>query len=111
MFKIPNSEDNISKKKSSSNIETIIVCNKDVVINKENKNNKNNKNKTVCNNCGKRKRRKKTILLFECRCSYKFCNECLLPENHKCLINYKEMGKIILEKNNPKVGYEKIIPI
>jgi hypothetical protein len=67
--------------------------------------------KTGCNQCGKHKRRKIKLILFDCRCGHKFCNECLLPEKHNCDFDYKKMGKEILEKHNPRVEYEKIIPI
>ena len=114
MFKIPKTENNIKKKESSSSIESIesinVKADKDLSINKD-KIKKEKSKSIVCNNCGKKKKRKRTILLFECRCGNKFCNECLLPENHKCPINYKEIGKKELKKNNPKVDYEKIIHI
>jgi len=67
--------------------------------------------KTGCHNCGKRKKKKMRLILFDCRCTYKFCNECLLPEKHNCNFDYKKMGKRLLKKNNPKVEYEKIVPI
>jgi len=67
--------------------------------------------KPGCHNCGKRKKKKMRLILFDCRCAYKFCNECLLPEKHNCNFDYKKMGKRLLKKNNPKVEYEKIVPI
>ena len=67
--------------------------------------------KPTCKNCGKNKRKKMRIMLFDCRCDMKFCSECLLPENHNCDFDYRKMGKEILEKHNPKVDYKKIIHI
>ena len=67
--------------------------------------------KQTCYKCGKNKRKKVRLILYNCRCGNKFCNECLLPENHNCNFDYKEKGKKELIKNNPKVDCEKVIPI
>tara|TARA_B110001469_G_C9279922_1_gene155002 strand:- start:230 stop:478 length:249 start_codon:yes stop_codon:yes gene_type:complete len=64
-----------------------------------------------CNYCGKYKKKKKRLILFNCRCNNKYCIECLLPEIHNCIFDYKENGKELLTKNNPKVDCKKIIRI
>jgi AN1-type zinc finger protein 5/6 len=120
MFKTPNADEttlNININNCSSRNEHIEITD-DKLSNNANTNdttlikNKHTKSKkTVCHNCGKRKKMKMRLILFDCRCTYKFCNECLLPEKHNCNFDYKKMGKRTLEKNNPKVEYEKIVPI
>lgn len=124
MFKIPNTDEKkLNMKESSSGNEkndNIKITEDKTLIKTNPTNNTNNINinkvkckskKPTCNNCGKNKKKKMRLILFDCRCGYKFCNECLLPEKHNCNFDYKKMGKVILEKHNPKVDYEKIIPI
>jgi hypothetical protein len=123
MFKSSNIENQTSKNKGITSCKSIE--NRDLIdhdlLNNDNDNNSSVINKEVeikrkrnnirCKKCCKRKKRKKVLILFKCRCGYKFCIECLLPESHECDFNYKEIGKKTLENNNPKVDYKKIIPI
>lgn len=46
-----------------------------------------------------------SILAFNCdKCKLeKLCNKCRMPEDHKCQFNFKEEGRKMLEKQNPKV--------
>jgi len=119
MVKSPNSETDILSVKDDSFSNEIADSTKSTKCTKseETKDLSNSKcatttkckvNKQRCYNCGKYKRKKVRLILFDCRCDYKFCNECLLAENHNCDFDYKKKGKEILEKNNPKVDYEKI---
>jgi len=94
MFKNPNNDEKKSNINDSSS--TKVKC---------------KSKKPTCNNCGKNKKKKMRIMLFDCRCGMKFCSECLLPENHNCEFDYKKMGKELLEKHNPKVDYKKITSI
>ena len=50
----------------------------------------------VCN-------KKIPIWMFACKCGNKYCKIHSAPETHECTFNYKELGKTILEKNNPKI--------
>lgn len=57
---------------------------------------------------------KKKLILLDIPCSK--CNICYcikhrLPESHNCFFNFKKEGKILLQKNNPKIINEKIIKI
>ena len=47
--------------------------------------------------------------ITECRCKKHFCIKHL--SDHICTFNYKEHGKEILIKNNPKVVSERVIRI
>lgn len=57
------------------------------------------------------KKHKKCIILYECLCGKKFCPLHRLPHNHECDFDHINHSKKILEKNNPKVVYEKIVAI
>jgi hypothetical protein len=48
---------------------------------------------------------------IECKCGKLLCMTHRHFNSHSCSIDYKEMDKKILEKNNPKVVAEKIIKI
>lgn len=58
-----------------------------------------------CNNCNK----KLNIVNFSCSCEHKnLCAKCRYPEDHNCTFNFKEVGKKLLEINNPKVIADKL---
>lgn len=52
--------------------------------------------------------KKKQLILLDCRCNYKFCITHKSPEDHNCSFDYKELGKKMLIKNNPKVINSKV---
>jgi predicted nucleic acid binding AN1-type Zn finger protein len=60
-----------------------------------------------CYNCKK----KMGLMEFICKCEYKFCKKCLLPENHNCQFDFRESGKRKLLKDLTKITNEKIIKI
>tara|TARA_Y100000389_G_C17470324_1_gene529906 strand:+ start:7341 stop:7673 length:333 start_codon:yes stop_codon:yes gene_type:complete len=45
---------------------------------------------------------------LKCSCGYVFCSKHRFPENHKCRIDYKEIGRSQLIKNNPIITSEKL---
>jgi len=45
---------------------------------------------------------------MECRCKNTFCIEHVNSEEHDCKFDYKEYGKSIIEKQNPKLTTQKI---
>lgn len=50
--------------------------------------------------------KKKTILLFPCKCENKFCSRCRLPEVHACSFNHS--NKELLIKKLIKIESKKI---
>jgi len=56
-----------------------------------------------CNRC-----RKKTVIEYECKCSLKFCLECLPYYIHDCSFDYKKDKQNILIENNPKIVAVKV---
>lgn len=56
--------------------------------------------------CSKCKR--KTIILFNCRCENVFCGKCKFPEDHNCTFDFKAASKEKLKINNPLVINNKI---
>jgi len=60
--------------------------------------------KKRCKVCNK----KLGILGFECKCGHQYCIKHRMPEDHECIIDYKETGKKILERDNIKVVKDKI---
>jgi len=55
------------------------------------------KKKNRCKSCNK----KVGPLGFECRCGDVFCGMHRYPEEHDCKVNLKEIGRQILDKQNP----------
>ncbi|AUF82544.1 AN1-like zinc finger [Tetraselmis virus 1] len=51
------------------------------------------------------------IMVFNCKCGYKYCKKHRLPEQHECTYDHKMFGKETLRMNNPKIVGEKIIEI
>lgn len=66
---------------------------------------RNQKNRCALCNC------KLKITDIECRCEFKYCMKHRMPENHKCNVDYKEIAKQKIKKENPLVINEKIIKI
>lgn len=55
----------------------------------------------VCN-------KKVKIHVIACRCKQYLCGVHVSPECHECSFDYKEYGRRLLEKQNPKIIPEKI---
>ena len=56
-----------------------------------------------CSKC-----RKRTIIIFNCKCEKDFCSRCKYPEDHNCTFDYKAAQRERLRINNPKVINNKI---
>ena len=74
---------------------------------------KTKKRKKRCYNCNK----KIGMIEFKCKCSDVniFCSNCRHPKindndekGHVCNFDFKQHGREILEKNNPKIEHSKI---
>src|ERR1051325_10610988 len=61
----------------------------------DNENTKKKKNR--CKSCN----RKVGLIGFKCRCGDMFCGRHRYPEEHACKVNLKDIGRQILEKENP----------
>ncbi|KAL7107256.1 hypothetical protein ACP275_06G042800 [Erythranthe tilingii] len=61
--------------------------------------------KNRCESC----RKKVGLLGFVCRCGGTFCGAHRYPEAHPCRFNFKETGKITIEKENPVCKADKIL--
>jgi len=49
------------------------------------------------------------LFSFSCKCNYKnLCSKCRYPDDHKCAFDYREQGKIELNKQNPKIKGEQL---
>uniref|UniRef100_A0A6C0KI26 AN1-type domain-containing protein n=1 Tax=viral metagenome TaxID=1070528 RepID=A0A6C0KI26_9ZZZZ len=58
-----------------------------------------------CNCC----RKKVGLVSFDCRCGLKIlCLVCRNPDVHKCSVNYQDIHKDEIRKNNPLVIGDKI---
>ena len=77
-------------------------------INAENKP-KIKQKKKRCNfkNCNK----KLGLTVTKCKCLKLFCSLHRLPEDHDCSYDYVKNGREILEKNNPLIIKNKVVPI
>ncbi|KAJ7978885.1 Zinc finger A20 and AN1 domain-containing stress-associated protein [Quillaja saponaria] len=62
------------------------------------------KKKNRCKNCNK----KVGLTGFECRCGDVFCGRHRYPEEHACKIDYKELGRQVLIKQNPMIDGDKL---
>ena len=58
----------------------------------------------ICIICGK----KVKISAIECKCKQPLCNVHVNELNHDCTYDYKEQGKNLIIKNNPKIISSKI---
>ena len=70
--------------------------NDDVIVNKSN-----------CKMCHK----KIGLLGYECKCTFYFCKNHRLPENHECNFDFINDGKKRLIANNPVITSKKISEI
>ncbi|KAK7283698.1 hypothetical protein RIF29_13408 [Crotalaria pallida] len=62
------------------------------------------KNKNRCKICNK----KVGILGFECRCGDLFCGRHRYPELHACHVDFKDIGRQTLAKQNPLCIHDKL---
>lgn len=56
--------------------------------------------KVRCHHC----KTKLGMMVFQCKCGYKFCSAHLNAHSHNCTFDYVNEKKEQLEKNNPKIG-------
>jgi hypothetical protein len=89
----PNNVDN-SSKNSINKSENI----------SDNNSSNTSKNLNKCGHCNK----KLSLLKFECRCGFNYCNIHRTPETHKCQFDYKTHERKLLEKNNQKIVKDKL---
>jgi hypothetical protein len=81
---------------------------------------KDNDNKTLKDKKSKKKKKSKKnrcvvcnkklgLLPFKCKCDSKklFCSVHRYPCSHDCTFDWKKEGRERLEKENPKVGFDK----
>ena len=61
---------------------------------------------TSKNGCAKCKR--KSLMNVKCKCEKTFCFGCRYPEDHDCSFDYKNEGRINIQKLNPVIQSEKI---
>ncbi|KAJ3005621.1 UNVERIFIED_CONTAM: Rab5 GDP/GTP exchange factor, partial [Siphonaria sp. JEL0065] len=47
------------------------------------------------------------VAVFKCKCSHFYCATHRYSDRHECKFNYKEAGRAVLIKENPKVGGSK----
>ena len=57
-----------------------------------------------CMSCNK----KIGLMGFQCKCKYYFCAEHRYSDRHDCKFDYKQLGKNLLEKANPKIISSKV---
>ncbi|KAK4770652.1 hypothetical protein SAY87_031184 [Trapa incisa] len=57
-----------------------------------------------CSKCNK----KVGLTGFKCRCGNIFCGTHRHPETHECTFDYKEAGKDVISRANPKVKADKL---
>ena len=62
------------------------------------------KKKVKCHQC----RKKLKILTFACKCGHTFCSKCRYPSDHQCTFDYVAENKKKLEKDNPKIEFNKL---
>ena len=55
-----------------------------------------------CSKC-----KKKSMIVFNCRCGKEFCTKHKQPEDHNCTFDFKNYGKEKIKINNPKVTNNK----
>ena len=69
----------------------------------------NNVKRCTYEKCNK----KLKLIAFDCRCGGKFCSEHRYTSKHNCpsLEDKKKSCKQELEKNNPVIGFSKVIKI
>ncbi|KAJ3063468.1 Rab5 GDP/GTP exchange factor [Podochytrium sp. JEL0797] len=52
-----------------------------------------------------------SVAVFKCKCSNFYCSKHRYSDRHDCKFDYKESGKAILIRENPKVGASKVTKI
>ncbi|KAF7811862.1 zinc finger A20 and AN1 domain-containing stress-associated protein 5-like [Senna tora] len=57
-----------------------------------------------CKSCNK----KVGLTGFQCRCGDLFCGKHRYPEEHSCTVNFKQIGREILIKQNPVIKADKL---
>ena len=60
--------------------------------------------KVRCPNCHK----SMGILQYPCACGQLFCGKCRYSNEHQCPIDYKDIGRKTLAKNNPQVIADRV---
>jgi hypothetical protein len=60
--------------------------------------------KTRCPNCKKIM----GLLQYPCACGGQFCSNCRYSNEHKCPIDYKDVGRKLLAKTNPQVIADRV---
>lgn len=68
---------------------------------------KTKKKKKRCSKCNK----KLGLIPFDCKCGNIFCSKCRYPEEHNCTYDFRASAKEKLEKANPIIKFNKVIPI
>ena len=53
-------------------------------------------------------KKKLNLTAFECRCKKYFCPLHRYPEQHQCIVDYKNLEKQILKQNLPTICSNKI---
>jgi len=56
-------------------------------------------------------KKKMGMMEFTCKCDYKYCQKCLVPEVHKCTFDFKIHGKSLLKEKLTKVTNVKLVKI
>jgi late competence protein required for DNA uptake (superfamily II DNA/RNA helicase) len=98
--------DKSSLKNLEKNIENNNLIVNNLEVGKENNMKDDNlkKKKNRCFNCNK----KLGLIPFDCRCGNLYCSKCRQAEVHNCTYDYINNGRLILEKENPKLVSKKI---
>lgn len=60
--------------------------------------------RTACPNCKK----PMGILQYPCACGKSFCLKCRYSDEHQCPIDYKAVGRKLIEKMNPQVIADRV---
>ena len=86
---------------TSSNIESNkVTCSKIIEDDNIPQNIKNDR----CHVCNKKLR----TCGIECKCKKFFCFSHISNTNHNCSFDYKEFGKNLVEKQNPRILFDKV---
>ncbi|KAI9346298.1 hypothetical protein BDR26DRAFT_856213 [Obelidium mucronatum] len=59
-------------------------------------------------NCFQCNKKLGPVAVFKCKCSHYYCSSHRYSDRHDCKFNYKEAGRAMLMKENPKVGGNKV---
>ncbi|KAK4280521.1 hypothetical protein QN277_012139 [Acacia crassicarpa] len=60
--------------------------------------------KKRCKSCNK----KVGLTGFKCQCGELFCGKHRYPEEHSCTVDYKQIGRELLRKQNPLIQSDKL---